>query len=145
MPHAGPPHAQMLSHPPAHLYPHLPARPPARPPARLQGMSEEGLAPLEERFRTWYASVTREGLDISMCVDAKAALAEGAEGGGQCLLRLSGAVDDTALRETSPLFLANDVDLVPLGRAMRGDPPPPTPPPAAAQQQRGGSAAAGRR
>jgi hypothetical protein len=110
-------------------------------------MSEEGLAPLEERFRTWYANMTREGLDISMCVDAKAALTEGAEGGGQCLLRLSGTTDDTALRETSPLFLVNDLDLVTLGRAMRGDPPAPTAAASAAaqQQQHGGSAAAGRR
>lgn len=110
-------------------------------------MSEESLAPLEERFRTWYANMTREGLDMSMCVDAKAALtseaegagASGAAGGagaGECLLRLSGTADDKSLSETSPLFLVNDVDLVALGRAMRGDPPLPIPPAAASAAAR---------
>lgn len=86
----------------------------------LQGMTPEALEPLEERFRTWYANMSRAGLDISMCVDAKAGLTEGT---GQCVVRLSGAADDEALRETSPLILVNDLDLVPLGKAMRGDPP----------------------
>ncbi len=84
-------------------------------------MSEESLQPLEERFRTWYSNMSRAGLDISMCVDAKAALADSS---GHCLLRLVGAAEEEALRETSPLILVNDLDLVPLGRAMRGDPPP---------------------
>ncbi len=97
-------------------------------------MSRDALAPLEERFRTWYGNMTRAGLDISMCVDAKAGLVGdgsgnnisggGGAGAGQCLIRLSGTADDDALRETSPLILINDLDLVPLGRAMRGDPPP---------------------
>ena len=84
-------------------------------------MSEESLQPLEERFRTWYGNMSRAGLDISMCVDARAALVEGS---GNCLLRFVGAAEDEALRETSPLIAVNDLDLVPLGRAMRGDPPP---------------------
>lgn len=96
---------------------HLPGLPPAHP----QGQSEEALAPLEERFRAWYASMSRAGLDISMCVDAKAGLADGT---GHCLVRISGTADDAALRETSPLIVINDLDLVPLGKAMRGDPPP---------------------
>ncbi|EFN59785.1 hypothetical protein CHLNCDRAFT_56574 [Chlorella variabilis] len=86
----------------------------------FKGMTPEALEPLEERFRTWYANMSRAGLDISMCVDAKAGLTEGT---GQCVVRLSGAADDEALRETSPLILVNDLDLVPLGKAMRGDPP----------------------
>lgn len=86
-----------------------------------QGVSEESLQPLEERFRTWYSNMSRAGLDISMCVDAKAALADSS---GHCLLRFAGAAEEEALRETSPLIMVNDLDLVPLGRAMRGDPPP---------------------
>ena len=84
----------------------------------LQELSQEAVEPVEERFRTWFANMSREGLDISVCVDAKAALE-----GGQCLVRLSGTADDGALRETSPLILVNDLDLVTLGKAMRGDPP----------------------
>lgn len=95
-------------------------------------MSRDALAPLEERFRTWYGNMSRAGLDISMCVDAQAGLVGGGNsngsnngaGAGQCMIRLSGSADDEALRETSPLILVNDLDLVPLGRAMRGDPPP---------------------
>lgn len=93
------------------------------PPSSQQGVSEEALAPLEERFRTWYANMSRAGLDLSVCVDARAGLAEGT---GHCLVRLSGAADDAALRETAPLIVVNDLDLVPLGRGMRGDPPPPS-------------------
>lgn len=99
-------------------------------------MTREALEPIEERFRTWYGNMSRAGLDISMCVDVKAGLLAavqdggggkhqaGSVGAGQCLVRLSGTADDDALRETSPLILVNDLDLVPLGRAMRGDPPP---------------------
>ena len=83
-------------------------------------MTPEALEPLEERFRTWYTNMSRAGLDMSICVDAKAGLAEGS---GHCMVRLSGAADDNVLRETSPLVLINEVDLVPLGKAMRGDPP----------------------
>lgn len=90
-------------------------------PSHAQGVSEESLQPLEERFRTWYSNMSRAGLDISMSVDAKAALADS---NGHCLLRFVGAAEEDALRETSPLILVNDLDLVPLGRAMRGDPPP---------------------
>lgn len=91
-------------------------------------MSRDVLAPLEERFRTWYGNMSRAGLDISMCVDAKAGLVgqdnTSSNNASQCMIRLSGTTDDEALRETSPLILINDLDLVPLGRAMRGDPPP---------------------
>jgi hypothetical protein len=81
--------------------------------------------------------MSREGLDISVCVDARAALADGT---GQCVLRLGGTADDEALRETSPLILVNDVDLVPLGKAMRGDPPPASQQQQQQQQQRGDAA-----
>lgn len=118
------------------------ARTTATPPRTLsctlstqpQGATPEALAPVEERFRSWYANMSRAGLDISMCVDAKAGLVPPTGGGGGssltgggaglCVLRLSGAADDAALRETSPLILVNDLDLVPVGRGMRGDPPP---------------------
>lgn len=111
----------------------------------FKGMTREGLRPVEERFCTWYANMSRAGLDVSMCVDVKAGLVgqqgDGSSGPGhissssssgstisagtgQCLVRLSGMADEDALRETSPLILVNDLDLVPLGRAMRGDLPP---------------------
>ena len=98
--------------------------PPSSPPSSslhraLQEVGPEVLAPVEERFRAWYATMSRQGLDMSICVDARAALE-----GGQCLVRLSGVAEEgAALRETAPLVLINDLDLVPLGRAMRGDPP----------------------
>ena len=84
-------------------------------------MTPEALAPLEERFRAWYASMSRPGLDVSVCVDARAGLADAS---GHAVLRLSGVAEEGALRESAPLILVNDLDLVPLGRAMRGDPPP---------------------
>ena len=80
--------------------------------------------------------MSRAGLDLSVCVDARAGLSDAS---GHCLVRLSGAADEAAgLRETAPLILVNDLDLVPLGRAMRGDPPPPS-----SQQQHGGGGGGG--
>ncbi|KAI3429707.1 hypothetical protein D9Q98_005792 [Chlorella vulgaris] len=103
----------------------------------FKGAGPEVLAALDDRFASWYANMSREGLDISVCVDARAALADGT---GQCVLRLGGTADDEALRETSPLILVNDVDLVPLGKAMRGDPPPASQQQQQQQQQRGDAA-----
>lgn len=50
--------------------------------------------------------MTREGLEISICVDARAALESGA-----CLLRLSGTADDASLRTTSPAVVTQDLEL----------------------------------
>jgi hypothetical protein len=66
----------------------------------------------------WYRLMSREALDVSMCLDASA----GVEGDA-LVLTFSGAADDDALRATSPLVLTNELELVPLGKAMRGDPP----------------------
>ena len=67
-----------------------------------------------------YAAMTREGLELSICVDAKAGLE-----GGHCLLRFFGTADDAALRTTSPCVLTQGMDLVTVGKAMRGDKPVP--------------------
>lgn len=60
--------------------------------------------------------MTREGLEISICVDARAALE-----GGDALLRLWGTADDARLRTTSPAVVTQDLELKVLGQAMRGD------------------------
>jgi hypothetical protein len=78
----------------------------------------EELAALREACEGWYALLTREALDASACVDAA-----GEVRGGEFIVRLAGTADPAALRATSPLVLTNEIDLVPLGKAMRGDPP----------------------
>ena len=57
---------------------------------------------------------------MSICVDGRATLE-----GTDCVVRLSGRADDAALAETSPLLLVQDLELVPLGRAMAGQRAPP--------------------
>eukprot|EP00887_Chlorella_sp_A99_P003983 scaffold11.g3983.t1 len=84
--------------------------------AAFKGASEAELEAVHERFQGWYSNMTREGLELSICVDAKAGLE-----GGAALLRLFGTADDAALRTTSPCVLTQDLDLRTLGRLMRGD------------------------
>lgn len=67
-----------------------------------------------------YGAFSREGLDLSVCCSVHA----GVEA-GDAVARVRGEADVAALRETSPLLLTLDMDLVALGRAMRGDPTPP--------------------
>ena len=59
-----------------------------------------------------------QALDVSVCLDTKGEVQD-----GKFMLFLSGTADQAALRATSPLVLTNEIDLVPLGKAMRGDPP----------------------
>ena len=64
-----------------------------------------------------YTLLTREQLNASVCVDTAGEVAEG----GSFIMRFSGRADDDALRATSPLVLTNEINLVSLGMAMRGD------------------------
>ncbi|KAL6786087.1 hypothetical protein ACKKBG_A01350 [Auxenochlorella protothecoides x Auxenochlorella symbiontica] len=82
-----------------------------------QGVQEGALAAYTARMERLYALFSREGLDLSVCCSVRA----GVEA-GDAVARLRGRADEVALRETSPLLLTMDVDLVALGRAMRGDP-----------------------
>ena len=79
---------------------------------------EEELTAFRERMQGWYRELTREALDVSVCLDVK-----GGTDSGPFVVSFSGTADDAHLRATSPLILNNEIDLVPLGRAMRGDAP----------------------
>ncbi|KFM27827.1 hypothetical protein F751_5934 [Auxenochlorella protothecoides] len=85
--------------------------------ASFKGVQEGALAAYTARMERLYALFSREGLDLSVCCSVRA----GVEA-GDAVARLRGRADEVALRETSPLLLTMDVDLVALGRAMRGDP-----------------------
>ena len=78
----------------------------------------EEVAAYRERMKGWYRLMTREALNVSVCVDTR-----GEVEGGAFMVQLSGKAEDAALRATSPLVMTNEIDLVPLGKAMRGDPP----------------------
>lgn len=82
--------------------------------------SPEEVQAYREKMSGWYRLMTREALNISMCMDTK-----GEVQGGVFMAMFSGKADEAALRATSPLVLTNELDLVPLGKAMRGDPPEP--------------------
>jgi hypothetical protein len=81
-----------------------------RPPAELEAFRES--------MKGWYSLLTREALDVSACVDTRGEVHDGA-----FVLFLSGTAEQAALRATSPMVLTNEIDLVPLGKLMRGDPP----------------------
>ena len=76
------------------------------------------LEAFRESMKGWYSLLTRDALDVSMCVDTRGEVQDGA-----FVVSVSGTADQAALRATSPLVLTNELDLVPLGKAMRGDPP----------------------
>lgn len=83
---------------------------------------QEELDAYRESMKGWYRMMTREELDVSMCLDTKGEVQE-----GKFMVFVSGTADQAALRATSPLVLTNEIDLVSLGKAMRGDPPAPPP------------------
>ena len=53
---------------------------------------------------------------VSLCLDLKGAVAAG----GSCVVTLSGAADEVALRETSPFVVTNDLELVPFANHLWG-------------------------
>lgn len=83
----------------------------------LQHQTPEEIRPFVERMQAWYRLMTRRALEVSLCVDIK-----GSAEGGDFVVHVAGTADDARVRETSPMVLTNDIDLVPLGKAMRGDP-----------------------
>lgn len=94
--------------------------PPGRT-APLQEREAEALLEYDDRMAWWFRYMTHESLDISLCLDTKGSVA-----GTDFIVQLSGTAEDGAVRETSPLVMTNDLDLVPLGKAMRGDLPDPS-------------------
>lgn len=84
----------------------------------FKGGPEEKIDALRASMQHWYLLMTREALDISVSVDTK-----GSVENGEFIVTLSGMADETALRATSPLVLTNELELVRLGKAMRGDGP----------------------
>lgn len=83
----------------------------------LQNASPALLQALDERLITWYQHMTRESLDVSLCLDVK-----GSVSGGSCWVTLSGTADEAQLRETSPLVAVNDLELLPAAVALFGPP-----------------------
>ena len=76
----------------------------------------EELEVFRDQMKGWYNLLTREDLNVSVCVDTA-----GEVENNQFMVKLSGKADEDALRATSPLVLTNEIDLVPLGKLMRGD------------------------
>lgn len=85
--------------------------------AFLDRGSEE-LAMFRSKMEAWYNSLTRDALNISMCLDTAGEVVDGV-----FIASFRGVAEEGAVRSTSPLILTNELDLVPLGKAMRGDPP----------------------
>ena len=77
---------------------------------------KEELEVFREKMKGWYSLLTRDDLNVSVCIDTA-----GEVEGGQFIVKLSGKAEESALRATSPLVLTNEIDLVPLGKLMRGD------------------------
>lgn len=78
----------------------------------------EDCEPFRAIMQGWYRLLTKEQLNVSICLDTKGEVENGA-----FIASFSGKADEAALRATSPLVMTNEIDLVPLGKAMRGDPP----------------------
>jgi len=76
----------------------------------------EELEAFRDQMKGWYSLLTREDLNVSVCVDTAGEVED-----NEFMVKLSGKADEDALRATSPLVLTNEIDLVPLGKLMRGD------------------------
>lgn len=82
------------------------------------GKSSEELLDLRHKMEGWYNLLTRDALNLSMCIDTSGEVVDGV-----FIASFRGTAEDGAMRTTSPLIMTNELDLVPLGKAMRGDPP----------------------
>lgn len=82
------------------------------------GRSQEEISMFRMKMEGWYSQLTRNALNISMCLDTTGEVVDEV-----FIASFKGTAEDGALRATSPLVLTNEIDLVPLGKAMRGDPP----------------------
>lgn len=82
------------------------------------GKSSEELLDLRIKMEGWYNLLTRDALNLSMCIDTSGEVVDGV-----FIASFKGTAEDEAVRATSPLIVTNELDLVPLGKAMRGDPP----------------------
>ena len=78
--------------------------------------SPESLQEFRTKMEGWYSLLTREDLNISCCLDTAGEVVDGV-----FIASFRGTAEEDALRATSPLVLTNELDLVPLGKAMRGD------------------------
>ena len=120
-----------LAHFPRHCWGHWhppfpgcalpPSGPLPHPIHPLQEREAEALLEFDDRMAWWFRYMTHESLDISLCLDTRGGVA-----GTDFIVQVSGTAEEGAVRETSPLVMTNDLDLVPLGKAMRGDPPDPS-------------------
>lgn len=82
------------------------------------GKSSEELIDFRHKMEGWYGLLTRDALNLSMCIDTSGEVVDGV-----FIASFRGTAEDGAVRATSPLIVTNELDLVPLGKAMRGDPP----------------------
>ncbi|KDD72862.1 hypothetical protein H632_c2802p1 [Helicosporidium sp. ATCC 50920] len=83
-----------------------------------EGVEPAQLAAVEAKWRRIYGAVIKEGFDLSLCWAV-----EGRVENGDFLVLFGGSMDPAVPRETSPLIATNDLGLVALGKAMRGDSP----------------------
>lgn len=84
----------------------------------FKGADAGALGALEAKWRRWYGIVTQEGLDLSLCWQTEGRIVD-----DDFMVLFGGTMDASTPRETSPLIATNDIGLVALGKAMRGDAP----------------------
>lgn len=82
------------------------------------GRSEEEAEVFREQMKGWYNLMTKEALNITACIDTSGEVMD-----TSFVVTLSGEADEEHVRSTSPVIITNEIDLVPLGKLMRGDPP----------------------
>ena len=84
----------------------------------FMGRTSEELVEFRHTMEGWYSLLTRDHLNLSMCIDTAGEVLDGV-----FIAHFKGRAEDGAIRATSPLIVTNELDLVPLGKLMRGDPP----------------------
>ena len=84
----------------------------------FMGKTNEELVEFRHTMEGWYSLLTRDHLNLSMCIDTAGEVLDGV-----FIAHFKGRAEDGAVRATSPLIVTNELDLVPLGKLMRGDPP----------------------
>lgn len=85
------------------------------------GMSPKSLKGFDSKFDTWHRHLTKETLDVAVCLAAESNVHRKSKS-EPLMVHVAGTSDDAF--GTKPLSITNEVELVSMIRALKGDEAP---------------------
>ncbi|DBA94847.1 hypothetical protein WJX77_009545 [Trebouxia sp. C0004] len=85
------------------------------------GMSPKSLKGFDSKFDTWHRHLTKETMDVAVCLAAESNVQRKSKS-EPLMVHVAGTSDDAF--GTKPLSVTNEIELVSMIRALKGDEPP---------------------